>query len=555
MARLSQQTLSFIQRIESLPRRDLFFFAVYRVLVAMLVVVLLFSPLDIYLLNSSDLAMLWLAKPVAIIYLFVAVALLWVSRCAMRWRHIITSWSTLADILAAMLLIRALPEASAGIATVLIFSLAQAAVLLPMERGLGVALAAGIALLAEYFSNELLEEENIHRLSERILFAVSYLAVAWFCCRFAQYVRHQQKLAQQRQAEVVNLFEINEMIIRRMRTGVVVVDAKDRILIANEAATTLLGESGNLVLNQRLSLAKVTPLLAQRLQRWRQHGQHKEGKPIQLAVGQPEVQPRFARLLASNDLTLIFLDDTSVVSQRAEALTLSTMNRFSASMAHEIRNPLAAISHAAQLLEESEYLDAADQRLLQIILQQCRRTNNIIENVLGLARRQHARPESLDLGAFVQRFVSEYQAAMLTQGENQLHAQIPENDAAILALIDPYHLHQVISALVHNAMTYGHQPGQAAEVTISVASSGQRAMIEVRDCGPGLNDNAAAHLFRPFHTTSEHGTGLGLYIARELCRANQAQLESIRQTKGACFRITLADQSQHLRQLTEAAAF
>jgi len=546
---------SFIHRIESLPHRDLYFFALYRVLVAMLVVALVFSPFEESVLGANWLP--GLAKPIAVTYLVTAMALLWVSKCSARWLHVITSWSTLADILAAMLLIRAMPDVSAAIASILIFSIAQAAVLLPLERSFGVAIAAGAALLAEYLGNDPSLDDGARRLSERILFVASYLAVAWICCRFAKYVREQHTLAQQRHAEVINLFEINELIIRRMRTGVLVVDGQERIVIANEAATTLLGQTDSLKMSDHIDLSQRAPELALRLQRWREQGHNEESNPLQLAPGQAEVQPRFARLLVNNELTLVFLDDTSVVSQRAEALTLSTMNRFSASMAHEIRNPLAAISHAAQLLQESEHLDTSDQRLLEIILQQCRRTNNIIENVLGLARRQPARPESLDLGAFVQRFVAEYQP-MLMGSHDQLHAIVPYTHTGlpttVLALIDPCHLHQVLTALVQNALTYGRSADQTAQVHIRVASSGRQAMIEVIDHGPGVSQTALTGLFRPFHTTSEHGTGLGLYIARELCRANQAQLDSIARPQGACFRISLADQSGHLQQLTQAAA-
>jgi len=541
---------SFIQRIDSLPHRDLYFFALYRVLIALLVVTLIFSPFDNTLLGENWLPAL--AKPVAVIYLVAALILLWVSRCSARWLHIITSWSTLADILAAMLLIRAIPDVGAWIASVLIFSIAQASVLLPLERSLGVAIAAGAALVAEYISNDMPFDDDLRRLSERMLFVASYLAVAWVCCRFAKYVRQQQELAQQRQVEVINLFEINELIIRRMRTGVLVVDGQERIVIANEAATTLLGQSDSLKMTDQINLSQRSPALALRLQHWREHGHNEEANPLQLAPGQAEVQPRFARLLVNKELTLVFLDDTTVVSQRAEALTLSTMNRFSASMAHEIRNPLAAISHAAQLLQESEQLEHSDQRLLEIILQQCRRTNNIIENVLGLARRQPARPESLDLGAFVQRFVAEYQP-MLMGSNDELQAIVPDTPAIVLALIDPCHLHQVLTALVQNALTYGRSTDQAAHIHIRVASSGRQAIIEVIDQGQGVDPAAATSLFRPFHTTSEHGTGLGLYIARELCRANQAQLDSIPCSQGACFRISLADQSRHLRQLTAAA--
>ena len=133
---------------------------------------------------------------------------------------------------------------------------------------------------------------------------------------------------------------------------------------------------------------------------------------MQLSPDQPEVQPRFARLLADSETSLIFLDDATVVSRRAESLTLAALGRFSASLAHEIRNPLAAINYAVQLLEESRHIIDGDRRLLQIIHQQCQRTNGIVESVLGLARRERASPEHVDLNTFVRRFIDDYQQSL-----------------------------------------------------------------------------------------------------------------------------------------------
>jgi len=276
--------------------------------------------------------------------------------------------------------------------------------------------------------------------------------------------------------------------------------------------------------------------LARRLLRWR-NGSTGEEQPLQLAGGQAEVQPRFARLLADSDQTLLFLDDTSVVSRRAESLTLSTLGRFSASLAHEIRNPLAAINYATQLLEESSDLGEADRRLLQIIHQQCQRTNGIVESVLALARRERASPENLDLASFVRRFVLEYRQTLSTETDN---VESIIRESSVPALMDPRHLHQILTALVHNALKYGRAGDEPAQVRIRVASAGRHAVIDVIDRGPGIPEAVAAQLFRPFYTTSEHGTGLGLYIAQELCRASQARLEYIPvPTRGACFRIVM----------------
>jgi len=524
---------SLIDRIESIPRRELYFFALYRVLVASLIAALLFSPLTML---AGEAHHPQLAQWVSVGYLLVSLGLLIWGRNE-RWLHTIVLWSVVADVVAAMLLTHALPGASAGISMTLLFNIAAAAMLLPLSRGMLVALIASGATLVEFGWRELEGGDNARTLAELAMFITSYLALAYISYQIGSRARRNQRLAEQRGAEVANLFEINELIIRRMRTGVLVVDGEGRITVANEAAIALLGDTEGSQAEDGARLSQLAPELAKRLQRWRS-GWHEEEQPLALVPDQPEVQPRFARLLADSELSLVFLDDTTVVSRRAESLTLSTLGRFSASLAHEIRNPLAAINYATQLLEESPDIGESDRRLLQIIHQQCQRTNGIVESVLGLARRERANPENLDLAAFVRRFVLEYRQSLSIETDS-LETIIRE--ANVPALMDPRHLHQILTSLVHNALKYGRLADEPARVRIRVGSSGPHAVIDVMDRGPGIPDAVAAQLFRPFYTTSEHGTGLGLYIDRELCRANQAQLDYISvPAGGACFRLTLA---------------
>ncbi|MCW0452890.1 sensor histidine kinase [Xanthomonas sacchari] len=523
---------SLIDRIESIPRRELYFFALYRVLVAGLIAALVFSPLSVLV---GEPRYPQLAATLSTAYLAVALALLMWGRNEAHLAPIV-GFSALADIVAATLAAHALPAASAGIAMMLLFNVAAAAMLLRLRGGIAIALTASAAMLAEYVWSVLDGADNTRSLAELAMFATSYLAVAHICNRIGQRARTSQHLAERRGAEVANLYEINELIIRRMRTGVLVVDAQNRVTLANEAASALLGDTDGNSGSGRLDLASAAPELARRLQRWR-NGWNQDESPLQLSPDQPEVQPRFARLLAEGDLTLVFLDDATVVSRRAESLTLSALGRFSASLAHEIRNPLAAINYASQLLEESPAIGDADRRLLQIIHQQCQRTNGIVESVLGLARRERSNPENLDLGAFVRRFVLEYRQTLSIETDSLEAILAPQ---PVHALVDPKHLHQVLSALVHNALKYGRVMEEPARVRLRVALQERNAIVDVMDRGPGIPEAVAAQLFRPFFTTSEHGTGLGLYIARELCRANQARLEYVPvPAGGACFRVAL----------------
>ena len=495
---------------------------------------LLFSPLS-EMLGQPRAPMLGTA--VAVGYLLFATIMLLLGRKE-RWLVPLALVGVCVDIVVAVLITYALPEATAGIAMLLLFNVAAAALLLPFRLGVGMAILAAVAMSLEFLVGVFGGSSSERPVAEVIMFAATYLAVGYLAAQTGQRARSSQALADQRGVEVANLFEVNELIIRRMRTGVLVVDAENRVKLANEAASLLIGDDGGENSNdgKGLHLPQVAPELARRLQQWRNGWQNDES-PLQLSPDQPEVQPRFARLLVGSELSLVFLDDATVVSRRAESLTLSALGRFSASLAHEIRNPLAAINYAVQLLEESRSIIDGDRRLLQIIHQQCQRTNGIVESVLGLARRERASPEHVELNNFAQRFVDEYRQSMSIETDS---LETVTGTRPVPALVDQRHLQQVITVLVHNALNYGRLPGESARVRLRVFQVDNRPMIDVLDRGPGIPEAVATQLFRPFYTTSEHGTGLGLYIARELCRANQATLEYVAVPGGgSCFRITL----------------
>ncbi|RYZ70526.1 MAG: PAS domain-containing protein, partial [Lysobacteraceae bacterium] len=509
------QRPSLISHLESAPGRELYFFALYRVLEAGVLAGLMFSPLSGILgeLRSPELGVV-----VTIGYLVFSVLMMLLGR-QRRWLVPLVLIGVSVDVLVALLATYAVPQATAGIAMLLLFNVASSALLLPYRLGLVVSAAAPAAMILEFLFEVFAQTPGDRPVAEVIMFAISYAAVGLLASQAGQRARNSQALADQRGVEVANLFEVNELIIRRMRTGVLVVDADNRIKLANEAASLLLGDGSEGEADGKgIHLPQVAPELARRLDQWRNGWQNNES-PLQLSPDQPEVQPRFARLLAGSELSLVFLDDASVVSRRAESLTLTALGRFSASLAHEIRNPLAAINYAVQLLEESRSIIDGDRRLLQIIHQQCQRTNGIVESVLGLARRERASPENVDLNAYARHFVDEYRQNMSIETDS-LEAVI--GSKPVQALVDQRHLQQVLTVLVQNALYYGRLPGESARVRLRVFQVENRPMIDVLDRGPGIPEGVAAQLFRPFYTTSEHGTGLGLYIARELCRANQA---------------------------------
>ena len=263
-------------------------------------------------------------------------------------------------------------------------------------------------------------------------------------------------------------------------TDSLVVDGSHRIRLSNEAAWSLLGSG----IHHRRDLIEVSEALHQSLWTWRR-GRGETPKAMTFFEGGPEVLPRFVSMSLTDKLFLIFLDDSRIYSGRAEELTLFTLGRLSASIAHEIRNPLAAISYSTQLLEESAEINDADRRLLEIIHSQTTRMNGIVQNVLGLARQERSQVESVELVAFTRTFVHDY--AESHPLETDLLQAVNEGTREV-ALVDPQHLHQVLTVLVHNALTYGRNPGEPAQVTVAVHRDVTQGMpmIEVVDRGPRL---------------------------------------------------------------------
>ena len=524
------------RRFEPLPpdqavRRELYSLALYRVLEGALLALIFFGPGDLLYGTPRHPG---LGEGTSLVYIVLALLMVaWAQGGnGLRWQ-VLTGIGI--DLVAAALAIHAMPSAVSAIAVLLLFNIGATALLLPLRYGLGAAVLGAAVVVGEYLVADVLGEGNPGLFAERLMFAVSYGAFAVLTYVLGRRLRDEQALAEQRGAEVADMAALNELVIRRMRTGVLLVDGQRRIRMLNEAAVGLLGQSGEALTEG--DLAQVAPELARELDAWR-HDHTIDIAPLALGDEQTEVLPRFVQLMASSHSTLVFLDDASQVSRRAESLTLAAMGRFSASLAHEIRNPLAAMSYATQLLEESRDIGDADRRLLEILQQQIQRTNAIVESVLGLARRERATPEHVELGQFVRRFVDDYRQ-VLPEENGVLKANVPGEP--LPAMVDPRHLQQVLTVLVHNALTHGRLPGEIPRITVSVRTVGDAPAIDVLDRGPGIPQGVLAQLFRPFFTTSSEGTGLGLYIARELCHANQARLDYVGAAGGGgCFRITLS---------------
>lgn len=349
-----------------------------------------------------------------------------------------------------------------------------------------------------------------------------------------------QDIALQRASDVANLQALNTLIIERLPTGILVLNARRQILMANQKALEILGQSklDNQLIDFRL------PHLYQAFQHWQQTP-GEPLSPIKETTNGITALPSFVMLQhGQHSNTLIFLEDLTVVAQQAQQMKLASLGHLTASMAHEIRNPLGAISHAGQLLIESETLDKQDHRLAQIIVDHTHRINAIIESILHLSRRRIHDPAQVDVKDWLQGFVASFQYSHPAVDRYKIHLSLPEEEA--IARFVTAQMEQVLTNLVENALRFSgqlHDANAQAWIKLYYNEAGNQLYLEVGDDGPGVAPENVDKLFEPFFTTdNRYGTGLGLYLANELCESNTASINYVPNNDGgSCFRIVFTN--------------
>ncbi|MGX2041927.1 sensor histidine kinase [Methylocaldum sp. MU1018] len=419
-----------------------------------------------------------------------------------------------------------------------------------VESGAGVLLALSVAaggimtggrcalLLAALASVAVLGEEVYAALSGAFdasytyagMLGASFFGIAILALVLARRAEQSEAIAAQRGLDLANLQQLNEFIIRHLQSGILVIDEQHRIRMMNESAARLLGipaHSG--------SLEAACPELAELFCDWLDDPTLGTAG-IGSRAGQP-VHVRFTRLGPTwPPIYMAFLEDNALYNQRVQQGKLASLGRLTASIAHEIRNPLTAISHATQLLAECPSLPPQDRRLTQIVLDHAARVNVIVENVLQISRRGQSKREVVALASALKKFLRDFRMQQRVH-EKTFRLEIEAiNDQA---LIDPSHLKQILENLCSNALKYGEP--QRGAIRVRVKRARGEPCIEIIDHASPIDCQTVQHMFEPFFTTAASGTGLGLYIARELAELNQAKLEYEAAAGGGCFRLRLAD--------------
>ena len=516
---------------EDLIRRALHYLNAFRLLVAPTLAIIVFGPLSEALPDGYK---TFLAQASALTYAGAALVFLFMHLKRRVRASEMASFSLATDLLLVGLILHCFGGLESGLAVLLLFSIAIAGLLLPLRTTLLFAALVTIGLIIDTLlasGGRFAGTPGI----QAALYGIASFVIALGSALLGNWGRKYQLLAERRGSDLANLERVNELIIHRMRSGVLVVDENDRIRQMNEAAHYLLG---NPPVRQR-SLRTVSPSIHARLLEWRKEGQTSD-EGLLLQSTQVAVVPRMMDMPGlDRPATLIFLEDTSVVSRRARDLAQESLARLSASIAHEIRNPLGALSHAAQLLGESEDLGDMDRRLVRMILDHSARMNDIVESVLKLSRRERARIELVNLTRWLRAVAKDF-IEYHEFPEEHLQLELPS--ASLMVLIDPGQLRQAVWNLMDNSLTHARRGEQLPILTVRVSPiRGHREVaLDIVDDGPGIALEERSQVFEPFFTTHNQGSGLGLYLARQLCDANQAPLEYVQISgTGACFRILL----------------
>jgi len=438
-----------------------------------------------------------------------------------------------ADIVAFTLLMHGGGGIESGLGLLLAIAVATGAVLMEGRLSLLFAAFASLSVMTQQTYVSLYLGSPPSSFTQAGLLGITFFAVAILGHVLYRRIQEAELVAARRKVDIADLSKLNDFIIQSMSTGVVVVDGDRNLRLLNTAARQLLGapkvEPGQ-------SLNKIAPLLA----RWLAEQIALPYRRDNTISGHDATLEVTLHLLGDyrESGALMYVRDAQDAIREAQEIKLASLGRLTASIAHNIRNPLSAVGHAAQLLTESTVLSDGDRRLIEIIRRNTGRIDETVESILQLSRRERASPEPIDLAGWLPGFCGDLREAHdLPPDRLQL-----EIVSSAEVRTDPRHLHQVLANLCENVLKHAGRPGGPAHIQLRAQGTGatqERVLIEVLDDGVGIDGETAQEIFAPFFTTSRSGTGLGLYIARELSESNGIHLEYIpRQPHGSCFRLT-----------------
>ncbi len=446
-----------------------------------------------------------------------------------------TSMMIVVDIICVTLMLHASGGVQTGLGALMAVSIASGSLLIPGSRALLYAALATLAILVEQTFSYITDAGIGTSFPHAGLLGASFFAIAILAHVLSLRLSRSEQLVSQQELNLANMAQLNEYVIQHMQTGILVVDKNEEIHLINEAAWYLLGMPDARVGNP---LEQACQALSTQMRSWNKDSET-ELTPFRPTPRGRELKTGFSTLgKTGSGGTVIFIEDAASVTQQAQQIKLASLGRLTASIAHEIRNPLGAIGHAGQLLQEAPDIPGSEMRLIEIIGNNTRRVNEIIENVLQLSRRKQSRPTEFKILPWLETFVNEFCDTQQLPGRT-VSVAIEPADTQIF--VDSTQLRQILTNLCENALCHFDREREALRILINggITRASGGPFIELMDNGPGIAPETVRQIFEPFFTTESSGTGLGLYIAKELSESNRMRLEyQPVATGGSCFRMS-----------------
>lgn len=510
--------------------RSIWVFALYRIAIAVIILVSHIGLKKHAWLTNYDSDLYFTFALAYLAFSLFAAALTWFKWPSLD-RQVMLQ--ILADIGFIVLLMFAAGGLKSGIGLLTVIAIASVSLISEGRLALFYASIATIALLLEQTYQLVTWDQEYDDYTQAVMLSLSYFATAWLAHSFAQRTNLSERLASQQKVDLENLGQINALITEEMQDGVLVVDGNFQLKHHNEQANELLHIQ--LEVAQDHALDFYIPELGYLIREWMNSPPDQENNVFKLASTDRELKVRFLPISSyKNQGVVVFIEDWTQMQAQAQQLKLAALGQLTANIAHEIRNPLSAISHATQLLQEDPEQDPTSTRMLQIITDNVERMEQMVRDILELNRRDRTKQEKISLQAFLKEFHEQF---CTTEKIPTTHfILVPELTSAEI-LFDQRHLHQILWNLCRNGWRHCQQKEESLALTLRSSSRGRNLYVEVVDDGPGIPADIQAHLFEPFFTTETTGTGLGLYIARELCEANSASLRYTGLNPGSLFTI------------------
>jgi two-component system sensor histidine kinase PilS (NtrC family) len=480
----------------------------------------------------------------ACIAYFTAAVLLLIAR-RLHWSslRIVALVNASVDAVAIGFILYASGGVTSGLAILLVLPVLALTVMADRRDALLIAAVAALAVLVQQVFVGITDAAPTTDYVNAGLFGVVLFLVALAMWPVANRLRESQALVRRQELDLANMAQLSQYIVQHLRESILVIDVQDRIRLINEAAARVLGDQNAY---PDALIGEASPRLLYLLESWRQRAADAGPSPafdhtFVAADGARVIRPHFAPLGTSKPPpVLIFLEDTTLIDEKVQQSKLAALGRLSASIAHEIRNPVGAMSHAGQLLAESAQLSDEDRRLTQIIRSNAERVSAIIDNVQRLARREPAQLRRLAMGAWIEEFHEEFCETMQWPRERLLVRAVR---GEIETRVDPNQLRQIVWNLCENAIKHAvaEEPSQSIELRYGRMSGSARPFLEVADSGRGVKPEQVERIFEPFYSGGR-GTGLGLFLARELAQTNAATLlYEPRPGGGSIFRLVFPD--------------